>query len=202
YDLPAADSGPDGIATGPDGNLWFTEQIGNAIGRITPEGEFARYPLPVADSFPTRITAGPDGGMWFTEIAGDRIGRIEVGAGRPKADLAVRLSAPATVREGEEYTYTVTVTDKGPFGAADAVVTLNLPRGAQVTGAAPAADPGSHRVSRRIDALGAGQLRVFHVTVRAAQRPVVVASATVRARTPDPRRGDNTDRAVTRVSRR
>ncbi|MFB7171928.1 hypothetical protein ACFCYM_14010, partial [Streptomyces sp. NPDC056254] len=95
---------------------------------------------------------------------------------------------------------TVTVTDKGPFGAADAVVTLNLPRGAPVTGAAPAADP--HRLSRRIDALGAGQLRVFHVTVRAAQRPVVVASATVRARTPDPRRGDNTDRAVTRVSRR
>jgi len=25
-----------GIATGPDGSLWFTEQFGNRIGRLTP----------------------------------------------------------------------------------------------------------------------------------------------------------------------
>ncbi len=56
-------------------------------------------------------------------------------------------------------------------------------------------------MSRRIEALGAGQLRVFHVTVRAAQRPVVIATAEVRSRTPDPKRNNNSDRAVTRVTR-
>ena len=30
---------PNGIATGPDGNLWFTEADGNRIGRITPTGD-------------------------------------------------------------------------------------------------------------------------------------------------------------------
>jgi virginiamycin B lyase len=29
-------SQPWGITAGPDGNLWFTEQVGNKIGRITP----------------------------------------------------------------------------------------------------------------------------------------------------------------------
>ena len=27
------------LATGPDGNLWFTEYSGNHVGRITPDGE-------------------------------------------------------------------------------------------------------------------------------------------------------------------
>jgi virginiamycin B lyase len=37
FPLPQADSAPDGITTGPDGALWFTEvgSNGNRIGRIT-----------------------------------------------------------------------------------------------------------------------------------------------------------------------
>ncbi|MFD3589392.1 hypothetical protein [Streptomyces sp. NPDC058683] len=31
-----ADSLPAGIAAGPDGTVWFTELLGNAIGRIAP----------------------------------------------------------------------------------------------------------------------------------------------------------------------
>ena len=41
---------PDGIAAGPDGNLWFTEIDGNRIGRITPTG--------VVTEFSAGITAG------------------------------------------------------------------------------------------------------------------------------------------------
>ena len=59
----------------PDGNLWFTENLGNKIGRITT-GARSR-------SFPSRrrrrlsgITAGPDGNLWFTEADGNKIGRI------------------------------------------------------------------------------------------------------------------------------
>src|SRR5947209_12671111 len=31
-------SSPEGIAAGPDGNMWFTEYDGDRVGRITPSG--------------------------------------------------------------------------------------------------------------------------------------------------------------------
>ena len=36
--LPHSDSGPAGITSGPDGNLWFTEHSGNRIGRLSTTG--------------------------------------------------------------------------------------------------------------------------------------------------------------------
>jgi virginiamycin B lyase len=64
---------PWGITTGPDGALWFTEEQGNKIGRITTTGTTTEYPMPMAGTYPTAITAGPDGALWFT-VAGDGIG--------------------------------------------------------------------------------------------------------------------------------
>jgi hypothetical protein len=36
FPIPTGNSGPAGIAAGPDGSLWFTEYYGNKIGRIAP----------------------------------------------------------------------------------------------------------------------------------------------------------------------
>jgi streptogramin lyase len=36
YPIPTPNAGPDKIVAGPDGNLWFTEQWGDAIGRLQP----------------------------------------------------------------------------------------------------------------------------------------------------------------------
>src|SRR5258708_15456539 len=36
FRAPTADSGPQGITTGPDGALWFTELNGNKNGRLAP----------------------------------------------------------------------------------------------------------------------------------------------------------------------
>ena len=87
-------SGVHGIAAGPDGNLWFTEESFNRIGRITPGGAvtqfggFFQHPgLPPAGlppgSFPYEIAAGADGRMWFTDrgttAATQSIGRITTG---------------------------------------------------------------------------------------------------------------------------
>ena len=62
-------SGPLIITAGPDGNLWFTENNGNRIGRISPGGEHTvtQFLIPTSNSFPTGITAGPDGNLWFTD---------------------------------------------------------------------------------------------------------------------------------------
>lgn len=35
FPLPTANSQPSHLATGPDGNLWFTEFAGNQIGHLT-----------------------------------------------------------------------------------------------------------------------------------------------------------------------
>lgn len=76
---------PWGITNGPDGALWFTEgggvQNGNAIGRVTTNGEFTTYPLPEQHSDPVNIVTGADGALWFTEKGysvneGNKIGRI------------------------------------------------------------------------------------------------------------------------------
>jgi len=64
------------IAAGPDGNMWFTEQIGNNIGKITPNGTITEYSVPTGGAQPGSIAAGPDGNMWFTEFSGGHVGKI------------------------------------------------------------------------------------------------------------------------------
>ncbi len=72
-----AGSGPEDIVTGPDGNLWFTQQETDEIGRINPRtGAITEYLVPTANAGPFGITVGPDGNLWFTELAANRIGRI------------------------------------------------------------------------------------------------------------------------------
>jgi streptogramin lyase len=76
FAIPTQNSNPGGIAGGPDGNIWFTEQTGNNIGHISPTGHFSEVVLPNDASTPFGIVSGPDGAMWFTEQTGNRIGRI------------------------------------------------------------------------------------------------------------------------------
>jgi virginiamycin B lyase len=76
FPLPTAASGPSEIVMGADGNLWFTERLGNRIGRITPQGVITEFPVPTPVSEPFGIAAGPDGNVWFTETTGSQIGRI------------------------------------------------------------------------------------------------------------------------------
>jgi len=71
--IPTANSGPTGIAAGPDGALWFTEFNGNKVGRITTAGTITEF---AAGSRLQGITAGPDGALWFTEAGTNKIGRI------------------------------------------------------------------------------------------------------------------------------
>jgi virginiamycin B lyase len=67
--------GPNEIAAGPDGNLWFTETSSNKIGRISLSGKISEYALPAGSSNPYAITTGSDGNLWFTE-SGNQIGSI------------------------------------------------------------------------------------------------------------------------------
>jgi streptogramin lyase len=72
---PLGTHAPYAITAGLDGNLWFTEYQGDAIGRMTPYGATKRFQID-PDGFAERITAGPDGAVWFTDPPGNRIGRV------------------------------------------------------------------------------------------------------------------------------
>jgi virginiamycin B lyase len=74
---------PQGITSGPDGNIWFTENTRNAIVRLTPSGVFTFFTIPTPGANPHGITVGPDGALWFAEFNGNKIGRINPSAKRP-----------------------------------------------------------------------------------------------------------------------
>ena len=96
YFLPGANSVPQGIAAGPDGNVWFAEASGNRIGRLTPGGVLTEFQLPGAGSSPDYIAMGRDGNMWFTEPTGNRIGKVAMSLA-PAPDLLYGLnSSPIT----------------------------------------------------------------------------------------------------------
>jgi uncharacterized repeat protein (TIGR01451 family) len=78
FDIPqsASSADPWRLAAGPDGNVWFTEQTGNKIGRLTPQGTVTEFAVPTENAGPGELTGGPDGNVWFTEVMADKIGRI------------------------------------------------------------------------------------------------------------------------------
>jgi virginiamycin B lyase len=72
---PGRAAGPITITLGSDHNLWFTENAGLKIGRITPAGVITEFPIAGSQGL-TGITSGPDGNLWFTDEFAGKIGRI------------------------------------------------------------------------------------------------------------------------------
>jgi streptogramin lyase len=62
-------SKPQGLTTGADGALWFTDQgFTPSIGRMTPGGSVTEYSSGLnAGAFLAGIGPGPDGNVWFTD---------------------------------------------------------------------------------------------------------------------------------------
>ena len=81
-DLATNNSNPLGIAAGPDGNVWFTEEVGQFISRLTPTTPPAlttfNPPGMTVSAAPIGIVAGPDGNLWYTDAraGADVIGRF------------------------------------------------------------------------------------------------------------------------------
>jgi len=77
FGLPSIYSSASALTTGPDGNLWFSNQPDSllapfklppaAIGRITPTGTLTEYPLSSTVNIVSALTVGPDGNLWFND---------------------------------------------------------------------------------------------------------------------------------------
>ncbi len=105
FPFPAGAS-PGGMAVGADGNVWVTDNGGNAIARISPTGAVRPFALPRRNSQPYEITAGKDGRMWFTE-GGGMIGSI--GLKVPEASFSSSVLRFST----SDVTRSLTITDSG-----------------------------------------------------------------------------------------
>jgi virginiamycin B lyase len=104
FDIPhnASSSAPSRLAAGPDGNLWFTEQSGNQIGRLTPERSVTEFMIPTERSLPAGICAGPDGNVWFTESNSNAIGRITPSGKVTEFSIPTPGSLPLGIAKGPD----------------------------------------------------------------------------------------------------
>ena len=68
FPTTTASSSPMDVAVGSDGNIWFTENAANQIGKMSTEGVMlAEYPVKTKGAYISAITSGPDGNLWFLE---------------------------------------------------------------------------------------------------------------------------------------
>jgi virginiamycin B lyase len=71
-----------GVELGPDGNMWFTRQDTNQVGKIdwkTNKGQL--YNCPTPKCFPRRLAVDSDGTVWFAEFNGGKIGKLDPNTG-------------------------------------------------------------------------------------------------------------------------
>ena len=95
--IPSGDNTSiDGIAAGPDGNVWFGEFT--HIAKVTPAGVVTEFPYPSGINQYGGVTTGSDGNVWFAQSAQNAIGRINPTTGAIKMfDIAVSCTPAAVV---------------------------------------------------------------------------------------------------------
>jgi virginiamycin B lyase len=92
--LPSGGTGPNGIAAGPDGNVWVTGFFNGTILSYSPTSPFNLLSQTLVPSGsgarPAEIVTGPDNALWFTEQIAGKIGRL-----LPGSPPIVEFSLPA-----------------------------------------------------------------------------------------------------------
>jgi uncharacterized repeat protein (TIGR01451 family) len=176
FPVPAQDSEIEGIVSGPDGNLWFTQAAADEIGRINPTTHaITEFAIPTAGSSPTGITAGPDGNIWFTEEGGINenyvpipvpgIGQVLLAGPATAPDLKVSGNAPDSVIVGSNLAYTLTVTNDGSAGATGVTLTDTMPFDVTFVSATGGVTPVNGSLVFAIGDLAAGASTTFTIVV-------------------------------------
>ncbi|MEV5569304.1 hypothetical protein AB0L06_04585 [Spirillospora sp. NPDC052269] len=86
YSVPIPDVAPSGLAKGPGGAVWFTENAGG-IGKISA-GKVTEYAVPNNSKnlkgLPSGMANGTDGSIWYTDMSqtSPRIGRVDPATGK------------------------------------------------------------------------------------------------------------------------
>lgn len=106
YSIPTAGSVPYGIASGPDGRIWFTESSTHQIGSLGTDGQFGPE-IPLAGS-PRGLAAVPGNAVAFASVIYNGYGLLGVDGGKVEYPGGVSPWSVALGPEGRLW-----VTDHG-----------------------------------------------------------------------------------------
>jgi virginiamycin B lyase len=82
WTVPTKGAHPHDPAVGPDGSLWFTEQLVSKLGRLDPAtGDFKEYPLKGENDGPHGLVADREGNIWYTGNFAAHIGKLNPRSG-------------------------------------------------------------------------------------------------------------------------
>jgi streptogramin lyase len=103
-DVPTQDAYPNGITTGPLGDIWFTENGRDKIGRIAPDRHVDEFAIPhdFLSASPTSITLGPDGNLWFIESNTGNISRITPAGTITQFPVPSAVNRPVDITSGPD----------------------------------------------------------------------------------------------------
>ena len=74
YTILTPDSRPTGLDLDPQGNLWFNENLGGKLGRLSEHGVITETVIPTPRSRPTGLVIDHAGVVWFAEMSANKIG--------------------------------------------------------------------------------------------------------------------------------
>ena len=90
FTIPTADSFPTSLLVAGDGMVWFSEGMGNRLGRLDPgSGTIVEYAVPrAADAWPTGLAVDAAGRLWLAENLADQIAMFDPAMGRRRTSGA------------------------------------------------------------------------------------------------------------------
>jgi virginiamycin B lyase len=134
HDSPSKDNlGDNGLAVGPDGNVWFAEM--RHIAKIDQTGVVTEYPYPsgTVHNYSAGVVTGPDHNVWFTDYFSLEVDKIDPTTGiiTPFDVSAAGCSGPqglAVGTDGDLY-FNCTATSIAKMTTAGAVTPIANPYG-------------------------------------------------------------------------
>ena len=95
-------SGPTDLVTGPDGNLFVTEEGPDRVDRVRPDGGIiGQFSLPL-NSDPGAIAAGADGNLWVSEFSIKRVARVTAAGGITQFPAGTTAGNPRGIAAGPD----------------------------------------------------------------------------------------------------
>lgn len=77
YDLPLPNALPVGIAVDHGHNVWVALSDGNALARMSAQGQWRVLPIPEANAAPRTVLVDSKNEVWFAEKMGNHIGWVD-----------------------------------------------------------------------------------------------------------------------------
>ena len=124
---PVLSAGSNGIALGPDGNLWVAEQFNSSVAKVSPTGVVLQR-IPMTGP-PIGVSGGPSGTVWVTVPEDDKVVRIvaATGAVTDVSTNAGPACGPVAVADGGDgRIYLSLPNDGGGCVGASALATVNV----------------------------------------------------------------------------